>query len=194
MGRGRSRGVEFFVRKTSGKTTGWISYTLAKSDRWFPDGSINMGRPFPYKYDRRHSVNLVVSHRFSEKVDLSASWILATGGTMTLPTRTTAILVPDSDRFERYIRSADNIGSRNNYRLPPTHRLNLGVNLRHTTRRGNEVVWNISVYNAYNAMNPNFVMTGSQLSSLYYSTSDRIQLNKITVLPILPSFSYTLNF
>ena len=56
------------------------------------------------------------------------------------------------------------------------------------------MVWNISVYNAYNAMNPNFVMTGSQLSSLYYSTSDRIQLNKITVLPILPSFSYTLNF
>ena len=196
MGRGRSRGLEFFAQKTAGKTTGWISYTLAKSDRWFPDGSINMGRPFPYRYDRRHSVNLTLNHKFSEKVDVSASWVFATGGTMTLPVRTTAILVPDGKVFETYVRSADYISSRNNYRLPPSHRLNLGINLRHRTRRDNEVIWNISVYNAYNAMNPNFVLTGYDVFDDYSvsRTSDKLQVNKLTVLPILPSFSYTLNF
>ena len=195
MGRGRSRGIEFLAQKTGGKTTGWLSYTLAKSDRWFPDGSINMGRPFPYKYDRRHSVNLTMNHRFSQKVDVSASWIFATGGAMTLPVRTTVVLIPDGEAFESYIRSADFISSRNNYRLPPTHRLNLGVNLRHRTRRDNEVIWNISVYNAYNAMNPNFVFSGFDFDNQgYYRTEEKLQVTKLTVLPILPSFSYTLNF
>ena len=196
MGRGRSRGIEFLAQKTGGKTTGWISYTLAKSDRWFPDGSINMGRPFPYKYDRRHSINLALNHQFSQKVDVSASWIFATGGTMTLPVRTTAVLIPDGKAFESYVRSADYISGRNNYRLPPTHRLNLGVNLRHRTRRDNEVIWNISVYNAYNAMNPNFIISGYEFAgdAEVARTSDRIHVTKLTVLPILPSFSYTLNF
>ena len=196
MGRGRSRGVEFFVQKTSGKTTGWLSYALAKSDRWFPDGSINMGRPFPYKYDRRHSINLAVNHRFSDKVDVSASWIFATGGAMTLPVRTTAILAPDGESFESYVTPADHVIGRNNYRIPPSHRLNLGVNLRHLTRRGNEVVWNISVYNAYNTMNPNFILTGYELFDDYSlaRSTERITVNKLTVLPIIPSFSYTLNF
>ena len=59
MGKGRSMGIEFMVQKTTGKTTGWIAYTLAKSDRKFDIGGINNGERFPYKYDRRH--NLIVS-------------------------------------------------------------------------------------------------------------------------------------
>ena len=70
------------------------------------------------------------------------------------------------------------------------------MNLRHLTRRGNEVVWNISVYNAYNAMNPNFILTGYELFDDYSlaRSTERITVNKLTVLPIIPSFSYTLNF
>ncbi len=190
MGRGRSRGVEFFAHKTAGKTTGWFSYTLSKSDRRFPDGSINMGKPFPYRYDRRHSVNLTVNHRFSEKVDVSASWVFMTGSTMTLPLRKTTLLGPGG-----WIRGADFVSSRNNYRLPPTHRLNLGINLRHTTKRGNEAVWNLSLYNAYNAMNPQFILYGEDFIWGKKGTDESdITLFKLTILPILPAFSYTCNF
>ena len=54
QGKGQSYGVEFFLQKTKGRTTGWIGYTLSWSTRQFPD--INFGRTFPYKYDRRHDI------------------------------------------------------------------------------------------------------------------------------------------
>ena len=197
-GRGRATGLEFFIEKTTGKTTGWLSYTLSKSERWFPDGSINMGRPFPYRYDRPHAVNLTLNHKFSEKVDVSLSWVFASGSTLTLAERPTAVIEPEmpGNYSPNPTRSTYYVGGRNNYRLPPTHRLNLGVNLRHRTRRGNEAVWNISIYNAYNAMNPNFILDrqarewDAEARDYKYVRS----VEKLTILPIIPAFSYTYNF
>ena len=191
-GRGRSYGLELFAQKTRGKTTGWISYTLSRSIRWFDNGTINMGRPFLYKYDRTHTFNLTLNHKFSEKVDVSLSWIFSSGNMMTLPTRMTAVLEP---RYfeDSYLRPGYCVSERNNYRLPPSHRLNLGVNLRHRTRRGNEAVWNFSIYNAYNAMNPHFVLPDMYDDSIEMDDHS-LPLLKITILPILPAFSYTYNF
>ena len=195
MGRGRSVGLEFYVQKTAGKATGGLAYTLAKSDRWFSDGSINMGRPFPYRYDRRHKVDLTFNYKFSEKVDLAASWIFCTGGTMTIPLRRTALIIPTFYGNGYSMIPADYTESRNNYRLPPTHRLNLGVNLRHATKRGNEVVWNLSLYNAYNAMNPQIILyRDDPIWGTDSGQGDEVSLFKLTVLPIIPAFSYTLNF
>ena len=199
-GRGRALGLEFFIQKTSGKTTGWISYSLSKSTRWFPDGSINLGQPFPYKYDRPHAFNLTLNHKFSEKVDVSLSWVFSSGSTMTIPLRTTATIVPQGpgqgSGVEPIVKESFYVESRNNYRLPPTHRLNLGVNLRHRTRRGNEAVWNFSVYNAYNAMNPHFVVYGHdfEYNLEQHATYQKFTLEKLTILPIIPAFSYTYNF
>ena len=95
MGKGRSMGIEFMAQKTIGKTTGWLAYTLAKADRQFKDGSINDGERFPYKYDRRHSISLCLNHKFSERIDIGASWIYNSGGTVTLPEQQTVILKPD---------------------------------------------------------------------------------------------------
>lgn len=193
-GDGTAQGIEFFVRKTSGATTGWISYTLARSERVFPDGSINLGRPFPYKYDRRHSVNVVLNHKFSDRVDLAASWVFYSGSWMTAPMRHTKILVPEQS-WSGHVNYST---GRNNYELPPTHRLNVGVNLRRHTKRGGESVWNLSLYNAYNAMNPNlmFYNYDSYMNPDEKLTIDKdiVFLTKITVLPIIPAFSYTLTF
>ncbi len=185
MGRGRAIGLEFFAQKTAGNTTGWISYALAKSDRWFPDGSVNLGRIFPYKYDRRHSINVCVNHIFSKVVDVNAVWSFTSGSATTLPMQKTQVLDPDSGE----VQTADYVTSRNNYRLPPSHRLNLGVNLHHRTHRG-ESVWNFSVYNAYNYMNPNYVF----LDTEEVDGQTRMLLRKITILPIVPSVGYTYNF
>ena len=190
MGNGRAYGIEFFIQKTMGKTTGWLGYTLAKSDRIFSNGLINNGERYPYRYDRRHNISLVVNQRLGKKWDLSAVWTFATGGTTTIPERESIVMLPDGTFTQ-----IDYAPHRNNYRLPPSHRLNIGVNYHKKKRRG-ESVWNFGVYNAYNRLNPNFVYykadtKGDSESSLY---TRKAKLKSVTILPIIPSFSYTYNF
>jgi hypothetical protein len=196
MGRGTSRGIELLIQKTAGKTTGWLAYTLAKSDRHFPDGSINNGLPFPYKYDRRHALDISIDHKFNERWNINAVWSFATGGTTTVPVREISVLRPDSQSGEwTYLPTAQYVDHRNNFRIPPSHRLNLGVNY-HKKKRHGESVWNLSVYNVYNQMNPNFVFMdyGSDYDENGNYTGTSLKMNKITILPILPSLSYTFNF
>ena len=194
MGEGRARGVELFVEKKTGATTGWLGYTLAWSDRVFPNGVINGGEPFPYRYDRRHNLSLVMNHKFSKKLSLSATWTYASGGTMTIPERQTQVYYPNGQ-----VSTEDYSPSRNNYRLPPSHRLNLSLNHTKQKRHG-EAVWSFGVYNAYNNMNPNFVFTDYESE---YDDSPaqgqpayrkKMNLTKITLLPIIPSISYTYKF
>ena len=191
MGQGRAYGMELFIQKKTGNTTGWLGYTLAKSERRFPDGSINRGEWFPFKYDRRHDVSLVVNHRFNDRIDVSGSWKFFTGGVTTLTTREFAVV-----DINGHIRESDYVSSRGNYRLPPSHNLCLGVNFHKQKRRG-ERVWNISVYNAYNYMNPDFVYKGYTAEydkDTYNVKREGVEVKKITVLPVLPSFSYTRKF
>ena len=190
MGNGRAYGIEFFIQKTMGKTTGWLGYTLAKSDRIFSNGLINNGERYPYRYDRRHNISLVVNQKLGKKWDLSAVWTFATGGTTTIPERESIVMLPDGTFTQ-----IDYAPHRNNYRLPPSHRLNIGVNYHKKKMRG-ESVWNFGVYNAYNRLNPNFVYykadtKGDSESSLY---TRKAKLKSVTILPIIPSFSYTYNF
>lgn len=201
MGKGRSMGIEFMVQKTTGKTTGWIAYTLAKSDRKFAAGSINNGQRFPYKYDRRHNLSLVVNHKFNNRIDIGASWIFATGGTATIAEEVTAIIRPGEDPIQQ----KDYIQNRNNYRLPASHRLNIGVNFNKKTKHGVRT-WNISLYNAYNAMNPTLVYSNNiggystyiknqedGKAYLQYIPAKR-KITKLTLLPCIPSVTYTYKF
>lgn len=210
MGRGRNFGIEFMVEKKSGRTNGWINYTLAKADRKFSEHGINGGRRFPYKYDRRHSVNITLNHQFTKGISMSASWTFASGNTATLPMEKGTVILPDGHIWwENYyyymgysgtqnpINNNQNISpteycsSRNNYRLPASHQLNIGVNFRKKTKHG-ERIWNVSLFNAYNAMNPNHMYIE------YKEPSPGEQavpiLKKLTLLPCLPSFSYTYKF
>ena len=191
MGEGRAYGMELFIQKKTGNTTGWLGYTLAKSERRFPDGSINRGDWFPFKYDRRHDISLVVNHKFSDRIDVSGSWKFFTGGVTTLTTREFAVV-----DINGRTHTEDYVSSRGNYRLPPSHNLCLGINF-HRQKRHGERIWNISVYNAYNYMNPDFVYksyTAEHDPVTYDLIREGVAINKITVLPILPSFSYTRKF
>lgn len=189
MGQGRSMGAEMFIRKYAGKTTGWLSYTLGKTERRFPDGSVSGKDWFPYKYDRRHNLALVLNHKFGKKIDLNGTWTFATGGTLSIPERTTVILTPDS----RELNVTSLNTHRGNYRLPSSHCLSVGVNFRHQGKHG-ESVWNVTVYNAYNRKNPDFVILDSESEYYGNSYSEKVQLKKITALPVIPSIGYTFNF
>lgn len=198
MGDGRSMGVEFLAQKTSGKTTGWIAYTLAKSDRIFENGNINNGNRFPYKYDRRHNLNFCVNHTFNQQWDVGVSWVFNTGGTVTVAEQRMDVLYPDNNETA----GTNYIPARNNFRLPSSHRLNVGVNYRKKARRGTHI-WNVSVYNVYNAMTPNLVFMDKEVQEHsitlpsgkpYYWTEVKNHLKKVTLLPCIPSITYTFKF
>ena len=193
-GKGRSWGTELHARKSAGRTTGSLSYTLSWSERIFPDGSVNDGRWFPFKYDRRHNFNVNISHRFSEKVELSALWIIMSGAWFTVPEYQSFLITPDPEAEYGYNARTymDYISSINNYRLPPTHRLDVGVSFHKQKKRG-ERTWTLGVYNLYDAMNPNLVW--------FWSNPDnpdpekrRPALKIITFFTVMPNFSYTFNF
>lgn len=191
-GQGRSYGLEFIVMRQVGKTTGWVGYNLSKSERRFPDGEINRGQWYPYKYDRRHKVNLVVAHQLSNRIDLSASWEFYTGGVITLGYEKMQYIVPgENPNASMWRNTAGFIPERNNFRLPATHRLNMSINYNRFHKNGAKSVWNLSVFNLYNAKNPAFVLPDDFVSS----TESRVnRVTKFTLLPLIPSLSYTYKF
>ena len=190
MGVGRSYGAELLLRKTSGKLTGWAAYTLAKTERRFPDGTINRGAWFPYKYDRRHSVNLFANYSFSKSLEASATWTFATGGVTTVPVRQTVIIDPDGNQLQQ----VNATYSRGNYRLPPSHVLNVGVSWHRQKRRG-VATWSASIYNIYNQMNSDLLLaslSAQRKSSAAYVANYKVK--SVTIIPILPSIGYSFKF
>jgi len=195
MGRGRAYGVEFLAQKIVGKSTGWIGYTWAKSERLFdrPGQEINFGNVFPAKYDRRHDLSIVALHKFSEKIDISGTWVFSSGDCATLGLQN----YQQSGFFNEYGYSYGElsfIDKRNNYRKPSYHRLDFGVNFHKKKKHGTRT-WNISVYNVYNRNNPFIIYTGTKdiINSKGQYTSKNA-LKQVSIFPIIPSISYIYSF
>ncbi len=201
MGDGWSYGIELLAQKTIGKTTGWVGYTWAKSERLFdrPGQELNYGRVFPAKYDRRHDISIVASHKFSEKFDLAATWVFSTGNTGTLAMQHYAAgTVPESTNYWYYgtpqhiTGEMDYISSRNNYRFNPYHRMDIGMNFHKKKKYGTRT-WNISIYNAYSNNNP-FLVYPKESSTWNPITQQEVtkkSLVQVSVFPIIPSVSYS---
>jgi len=203
-GRGRSYGVEFNVSRTTGRTTGMLNYTLAKSDRWFPNGLVNSGQHYPYRYDRRHVVHLLVQHQLTPTIELNAGWNYASGALVTVAKQQTEYIEPVADSaWGVGMQKGDYFSSRNNYRMEPTHQLDLGINFHHQTKHG-ERIWNVSLMNAYCHLNQDMVYATIKSEWIDRGTNpdgspitefqERRVLKQITVIPLLPSFTYTYKF
>lgn len=190
MGKGRSYGIELMAEKTTGKATVLVAYTLSKSDRVFPDGSINNGLRFPYTYDRRHKLNAMLNYSFSSRIDATASFTFASGSWYTLPTRHVLSAGP-----EKYPSWDLCITERNNYRLPPSHHLDLGVNFRKPKARG-ERIWNIGIYNVYGAHNPTLLDISTNDSEFENPNipDGAIVITRRSFFMFLPSVNYTRKF
>ena len=188
VGDGLSYGVEVLLEKRIGKTTGWIGYTLSKSERTFPD--IKLGDSFPYKYDRRHDVSVAITHKKSERVDFGLIWVYGSGNTYTLGTKNIGTIgAGPGPAFE--LELAESLGNlnfienRNNQRLPAYHRLDLSINLHKVKKRGTRT-WSFGLYNAYSRQNP-FSVTVKKDSGKFY-------LQQLSLLPIIPFASYSFKF
>lgn len=199
VGRGWSYGVEVLAQKSYGKTTGWIGYTWSKSERLFDreDQKLNNGNIFPAKYDRRHDISLVLSHKFSDKFDIAGTWVYSTGNTATLGMQNYQSLQSNGPYWNNS--SVSYINSRNNFRYPSYQRMDLGVNFHKQLKHGIRT-WNFSVYNAYNHMNPFFIYATEDYTSNYNTTTNMYTsqtfkvLKQVTLFTIIPSVSYSYKF
>ena len=188
MGKGWSYGVEFLVQRSFGKTTGWVGYTWAHAKRQFDrEGQvINQGNVFPAKYDRRHDLSITVQHKFSERFDLSGTWVFSSGNCGTLGTQVYEGLINDWGYLP-----AINALERNNFRMGSYHRLDVGMNF-HKQKKYGVRTWNISVYNAYNHNNPFLVYTDYRWDDATHT--EKKVLMQASLFPIIPSVSYSYKF
>lgn len=202
MGKGWSYGIEFLLEKTIGNTTGWIGYTWSKTERQFEN--INFGKVFPAKYDRRHDVSVVVTHKFNDRIDISGTWVYGTGNAVSLAFSHIPITdIPQSGHGHFNNNYAYAYEGRNNYRMPNYHRMDVGVNFHKQKKRGIRT-WNVSLYNAYNRRNAFFLawMEEDANGELYSGGAGggygrgkiQTKLFKMALLPIVPSVSYSFKF
>jgi hypothetical protein len=195
FGEGWAYGVELFVKRSYGKLTGWIGYTWSKTERKFPD--LNNGNVFPAKYDRRHDLTVVAGYRLNERWTFGASFIYATGNTLTLP----------SSWYVQNMNLLFNYGERNSTRMAPYHRLDLSVTLYDKAYKikkdpdtGEEIQikrklrsnWVLSVYNVYNRANPFFLYVDNDGDFL--AGDFKITVKQVTLFPIIPSITWNFEF
>ncbi len=198
-GRGWAYGVEFLLEKTIGKTTGWIGYTWAKSERQFE--FINYGKIFPSKYDRRHDISVVFTHKFSDRFDIGGSWVFGTGTTATVAFSKYPVYNEGSfSRYSYWDSQVLHYDGRNNFRFPSTHRLDLGMNFHKVKKKGTRT-WSVSVYNVYNQQNVFLIYWKPDYNNSYrvvynggiYDVETKV-LSKLSILPIIPTVTYSYKF
>ncbi|MEC8611299.1 MAG: TonB-dependent receptor [Bacteroidota bacterium] len=193
-GQGRSYGIELFLQKKKGKTTGWFGYTLAFSERQFDN--INFGKWYPYKYDRRHDISVVASHKFNDKFDIGMTWVFGTGNNITLETaRFPSINLGGNINgiTENSINEIEYYPSRNNYRMASYHRLDLGLNF-HKQKKWGERTWSIGAYNVYNRKNPFYIRIDNETTIVNNQLVNNKQAKQVSLFPIIPSITYKFKF
>ncbi len=192
FGEGRAYGLELYLKKRTGKFTGWISYTLSRSERKFED--INQNNWYPAKQDRTHDVSVVGIYSITDRIKASASWVYYTGNAVTFP----------SGKYEMDGQTIYLYTERNGYRMPDYHRLDLGVTIEN---KGYKVVvnqetgdseqiakrfqssWNFSVYNAYGRENAYSISFRD--SEANPGQTEAVQLS---LFKAIPSISYNFKF
>lgn len=195
-GSGRAYGADFQAEADFGKLHGFIGYGLMWSDRLFADQ--NGGKRFPSKYDNRHKVTLSATWKCSERVELNAGWVFMTGNRVTLslenysyPDGYPTNIVPSYPHKDEEM--LDYYAGKNNVRLPAYHRLDVGINIYRSLRRGRTGIWNVSLYNAYSRMNPIMIEKNNQKQSMD-GTPLAPRYRQFALFPIIPSVSYTYKF
>ena len=178
VGKGRSYGAEFLVRKNVGDFTGWISYTYSRTFRTIE--GISLGREYRSPYDRPHNIVIVGSYDVTPRITLAANWIYNTGQPVTFP-------------YGQYtlngVTYAVYNGKRNESRYPDYHRLDLSFTCKLgklDNRRWQHEI-NVSVYNAY-ARHNTWAITFDQ------GENGSIVTKNMYLFSAVPSISYNFKY
>jgi hypothetical protein len=181
-GNGRAYGVEFQVKKNYGALTGWVSYTLARTERQVE--GINNGLWYPTRFDKLHNLNITAAYQVSNRLSFSGNFVFNSGTPATFPTNrieTNGWMIPHNSEERR-----------NNYRITDYHRLDISVTMqqRPKANKKREGNWVFSLYNVYNRQNP--------FAVFFQPNKDNAQkteaINYSIIGSVIPGVTYNFKF
>jgi len=184
-GESRAYGLEFLVRKNEGKLTGWIAYTLAKSEQRTLGGiagglGIANGNWYNTPYDRTHDISISGAYKLNDKFSFGTNLVFQTGRPVTYP----------NGQYEYEGLSIASYASRNSDRLPAYHRVDLSVNYK-PNRKPNKRLkgeWVLGIYNVYNRKNAAAISFGQNIES------GANEATRTAIFGIVPSLTYNFKF
>lgn len=177
FGKGRAYGTEWQFKKQTGKLTGWISYTLSKTERKI-DG-INNDKWYNARQDRTHDISIVASYQANKKWVFSANWVYYTGDAVTFPTGKYTV---DGQTVYYYT-------NRNDYRMPAYHRLDLGATLSLKAKKNRTSELSFGLYNAYGRENAYTITFRDNKDD-----PTKTEAVQTALFKIIPSVSYNFKF
>jgi hypothetical protein len=178
FGTGRAYGFEFLLRKNKGRLNGWIGYTLARTERQFPN--INEGRAFPTVFDRRHDLSVVANYQLSKKWELSGVFVYGQGRAFT-PVQSLYLIGQNI---------SPNYGPRNSARLPDYHRMDIAATFTPGIGKEKKIqsAWVFSVYNTYSRLNPFFVYYRFDTDTS--AGTAKAEAIKVALFPVIPTVTW----
>lgn len=179
VGTNDSYGLELMLAKNKGRFTGWVSYTLSKSENHIP--GINQGKAYAPRFDRRHNLLVVASHTLGKRWLISANYSYMSGAPITAPR---GQFISDNHIYNFYT-------ERNSYRLPDFHQLSLNVTLKSKQRKKWQGEWIFGVTNLYNQQNP-VAIVGTHIS--WRHSSGNGSFMNMNLLGLIPSVTYNFKF
>ncbi len=178
IGEAKAYGAEFFVRKRTGKFTGWISYTLSKTQRRIEQ--INNNEWYNSNYDKPHNLSIVATYEINKYWNLGATFVYTSGIPLTAPT----------GKFNYQGQTVPIYSDRNGARIPSYNRADFSVthDPKKNENRKWKSSWNLSVYNLYNQKNP-FSITFNADENTGETTATKTYL-----FAIIPTITYNFKF
>ncbi|MGB3130500.1 MAG: TonB-dependent receptor [Saprospiraceae bacterium] len=177
FGDGRAYGAEFFIKKRKGTFTGWISYTLSRTERKI--NGINENKWYNAKQDRTHDLAVVASYQLTKRWSLSSNFVFYTGNAVTFP----------SGKYNIEDRTIYYYTERNGYRMPNYHRLDFSANYEGRQDRKWRSSWNFSLYNVYGRENAYTITFKDDPDDPSKTLAEQTALFKW-----VPSITYNFNF
>ena len=176
-GTGRAYGLEVSLKKKTGILTGWISYTLSRTEKLIEN--INQDKWYPAKQDRTHDLALVAIYSMSKKWTLSGTWVFYTGNAVTFP----------SGKYSLENNTVLLYTERNGYRMPAYHRMDLSATYESIKTKKIQTSWNFSLYNAYGRENAYQITFEDDPDD-----PTRTQAKQTSLFRWVPSITYNFNF
>ncbi len=193
-GQGWSYGAEFLLQRKFGRLSGWIGYTLSWTQLQFD--SLNFGKKYYARYDRRHDLSVVGIYQISERVTMSGTWVYGTGNAITMPQSEYEVPLNQPSeypfQYQSYFgQTVTHYGDKNAVRMGAYHRLDVGFQF-HKKKSWGERTWEISFYNMYNRKNPFFYYLNTEYQD--NSQQSETKIKQLSLFPIIPAVTYNFKF
>lgn len=200
FGRGWAYGLDIEAEGQYRSINWSVAYGLMWNWRRFD--ALNEGRRFPAKFDNRNKLDIAMGWKISHRLELTGQWEYMTGNRTTVALYNIAppdVAFPDApfvnplDPFGQRNDGLDYLGERNNVRLPAFHRLNINLSLTGRLSERLTYQWDFGLYNAYSRMNP-FAIVKNYDNLDWVTDGSYRKFKTLSLLPVIPSVSYTLYF